>query len=138
MRKTMRTKTKPITRLWNEALSAMQQYYRSLNSPCIGRGKSCMGVSNVRHHHVHSSRSTTLRLEERNLVPLCSACHLSFHNGSFEIKRNYEAAMKENYGANWEAQLWALEQNAYHWTPKELREHLLAEKNKFKSLTDSK
>lgn len=33
----------------------------------------------VAHHHVHKSKSTRLRYEIDNLVPLCNSCHFKLH-----------------------------------------------------------
>lgn len=32
------------------------------------------------HHHVHKSKSTALRYELDNLVPLCNRCHQALHH----------------------------------------------------------
>ena len=37
-------------------------------------------VTQVAHHHVHKSKSSALRYEIDNLIPLCNHCHLVLHN----------------------------------------------------------
>ena len=44
-----------------------------------------------------------------NLIPLCTPCHYSYHIGNFTVKHNYETAMREIYGLDWEEQLIELE-----------------------------
>lgn len=34
----------------------------------------------VAHHHVHKSKSTALRYELDNLIPLCNPCHQALHH----------------------------------------------------------
>lgn len=33
----------------------------------------------VAHHHIHKSKSSVLRYNIDNLIPLCSSCHLKLH-----------------------------------------------------------
>jgi hypothetical protein len=40
----------------------------------------CNQPSEVAHHHVHKSKSTRLRYELDNLIPLCNHCHLRLHH----------------------------------------------------------
>lgn len=48
----------------------------------------CKGQTEVAHHHVHKSKSTRLRYEVDNLVPLCNRCHLALHmNESYHASR---------------------------------------------------
>lgn len=47
-----------------------------LNPRCMLCGMS----SQVAHHHVHKSKSTRLRYELDNLIPLCHSCHLKLHH----------------------------------------------------------
>lgn len=39
----------------------------------------CGGPTQVAHHHVHKSKSTRLRYEIDNLIPLCGSCHVKLH-----------------------------------------------------------
>jgi len=44
----------------------------------------CGGETQVAHHHFHKSKSSNLRYDIKNLVNLCSKCHLKLHwNESF-------------------------------------------------------
>lgn len=40
---------------------------------------NCLGQTQVAHHHVHKSKSLTLRYDFKNLIPLCSKCHQMLH-----------------------------------------------------------
>lgn len=102
----------------------MQEYYRSLDGVCYGGGLSCHGRQEVTHHHFFWGKSTALRFEEKNLVPLCSACHMAFHKGSHRVKTNYEREMQEVWGLDWEDQLLLLEQKHVPMTEAEKRDYL--------------
>jgi hypothetical protein len=39
----------------------------------------CGSDTQVAHHHVHKSKSTRLRYEIDNLIPLCGSCHVKLH-----------------------------------------------------------
>ncbi|MDD5068887.1 MAG: HNH endonuclease signature motif containing protein [Candidatus Pacebacteria bacterium] len=44
----------------------------------------CGRNTEVAHHHVHKSKSTRLRYDLDNLIPLCGSCHFKLHqNESF-------------------------------------------------------
>ena len=40
----------------------------------------CNNSTEVAHHHVHKSKSTRLRYDLRNLIPLCNRCHVVLHH----------------------------------------------------------
>jgi len=51
----------------------------------------CGKDTEVAHHHVHKSKSTRLRYEPDNLIPLCNSCHLALHmNESYHASRIVE------------------------------------------------
>ena len=39
----------------------------------------CGSPTQVAHHHVHKSKSTRLRYDSDNLIPLCHSCHCKLH-----------------------------------------------------------
>ncbi len=39
----------------------------------------CHATTQVAHHHVHKSKSTRLRYDLDNLIPLCNGCHFKLH-----------------------------------------------------------
>ena len=46
--------------------------------------ENCTYYTEVAHHHVHKSKSSALRYNFDNLIPLCNHCHLMLHhNESF-------------------------------------------------------
>lgn len=135
--KTKKPKKKSISTLWNKVSRALQDYYRTLNSPCYGDGLSCHFIAEVRHHHFHWGQSLALRLEEKNLVPLCQPCHMAYHNGNHRVKTNYEREMRSVWGQDWEDQLLKLEQAHVKKTEAEKREYLLKEIENYKRLTES-
>ena len=50
------------------------------------------------HHLIPQSRSTFLRLDERNLIPICSRCHFRFHNGYATVMTGQ---LIKKYGFKW-------------------------------------
>lgn len=40
----------------------------------------CPRETEVAHHHIHKSKSSRLRYELDNLIPLCGHCHVVLHN----------------------------------------------------------
>jgi len=120
--KTQREKDK---KLLKDASKAMQDHFRRVGGPCYGEGLSCLGYTNVRHHHFHWGQSAALRFEESNLVPLCSPCHQAFHKGSHRVKTNYEREMHDTWGKDWEDKLLEIEQNYIKRCVPDQREYLL-------------
>lgn len=48
----------------------------------------CGNETQVAHHFCHKSKSTRLRYELENLIPLCYRCHLALHhNESYHASR---------------------------------------------------
>lgn len=46
----------------------------------LGFSDKCTKDTQVAHHHVHKSKSTLLRYDFDNLIPLCHHCHLMLHH----------------------------------------------------------
>lgn len=130
-----KSKKKGLTPLWTKVSKALQDYYRTLGSPCYGEGLSCHDRAEVRHHHFHWGQSLPLRLEEKNLVPLCQPCHMAYHNGSHRVKINYERKMRDAWGQDWEDQLLKIEQKHVRMTEAEKRDYLLEEIAYYKEKT---
>lgn len=65
-----------------------------------GKEYSCL------HHHVPKSRSSALRYEIRNGVPISAGEHIQWHSGSDpEIEFQYKLFMEQQWGENWEIEL---------------------------------
>jgi len=94
-----------VTKLWNKAGKAMQDYYRTLDGYCFGKSKSCTGRATVMHHHIRWGQSKILRLDAEKLIPLCKECHCSYHKGHDMTGFNYRSAMEGRFGNNWEQRL---------------------------------
>jgi len=92
---------------------------------CEGRSKSCTGRAEVMHHCFSFKRYLELRLEEKNLTPLCGHCHHSAHQGIEETRMNYETAMEVKYGPFWKDGLSLQAREAPHRTRSEERDWLL-------------
>jgi hypothetical protein len=64
-----------VKKVRNQADALLTPIVKTLNPKCL----LCPNPTQVAHHHVHKSKSTRLRHELDNLIPLCNACHLKLH-----------------------------------------------------------
>lgn len=69
-------KVSGLGRLQKKCDALLQEYVRTTNPRC----ESCGAPTQVAHHWIEKSRSSFLRYELENLVPLCNSCHLKIHN----------------------------------------------------------
>lgn len=90
-----------IKTLRNKANRLYQELGRKMYSYCFcGKPYSCL------HHHIPKSRSSALRYEIKNGIPICAGCHLQHHSANDpEISFKYIKYMKRLYGDNWEEDL---------------------------------
>jgi hypothetical protein len=76
---------------------------------CFLQGSEhCNYHSQVAHHHIKKSRSTPLRYELDNLIPLCHACHLMLHNN----ESKWVAILIEKKGLEWALNLNRIDREA--------------------------
>lgn len=76
---------------------------------CFLQGaEHCNYHSQVAHHHIKKSRSTPLRYELDNLIPLCHACHLMLHNN----ESKWVAILIEKKGLEWALNLNRIDREA--------------------------
>ena len=95
-------KKKPkLSTLRNKADRLYQELGRKMYSNCFcGKPYSCL------HHHHTKGRSSALRYEIKNGVPICQGCHTQHHQASdVDIEFRYKLYMKEKWGENWEIEL---------------------------------
>lgn len=57
----------------------------------------CNNPTQVAHHHVHKSKSTRLRYELDNLIPLCHHCHQRLHHN----ESYWASKVVEQRGIEW-------------------------------------
>lgn len=62
--------------LRNKADALLQQKNHSLHRHC----EACGGSNQVGHHWIEKSRSSFLRYNLENIIPLCNSCHSKIHN----------------------------------------------------------
>jgi len=75
------TKLPKATTVRNKADNLLTPIVRAQNPYCLLMGsQNCAKVTQVAHHHVHKSKSSRLRYDLENLIPLCGACHVMLHN----------------------------------------------------------
>ena len=67
------------------------------------------------HHHVPKSRSSFLRYDGKNLVPLCGGDHFKHHNGDPSVSFKYRKTLDEDY-------LMENQHTYKKWTEEELKE----------------
>ena len=78
MKKTpLKRKSKSTTsKLQNVADKLLQEANHILHKKC----EACGGENQVGHHWIEKSRSSFLRYDLRNIIPLCNSCHSKIHN----------------------------------------------------------
>jgi len=67
---------KKIAYYRKKADKLFQQWFISKNSQC----ELCLNVATCGHHFVTKAASSALRYEEKNMIPVCTGCHLGFHS----------------------------------------------------------
>ena len=65
-----------LKRLRNKADALLQQKNHELHKKC----EACGGPNQVGHHWIEKSRSSFLRYNLENIIPLCNSCHSKIHN----------------------------------------------------------
>ena len=74
---------------------------KALHPHCLLQAPNCALGTQVAHHHVHKSKSTRLRYEISNLIPLCHHCHqVLHHNESY-----WASVIVQRKGLDWFAKL---------------------------------
>jgi 5-methylcytosine-specific restriction endonuclease McrA len=67
---------KPTTKsLRNKCDKLLTPIVKKLHPRCL----LCGEPTQVAHHHIHKSKSSALRYDLDNLIPLCHSCHLALH-----------------------------------------------------------
>lgn len=69
-------KAKTSAQLRKIADKELQIANKRLNKAC----EACGGANQVGHHWIEKSRSSFLRYDLRNIIPLCNSCHSKIHN----------------------------------------------------------
>ena len=62
--------------LQKEADKLLQLVNKHLHKKC----EACGSENQVGHHWIEKSRSSFLRYDLRNIIPLCNSCHSKIHN----------------------------------------------------------
>ena len=70
-----KTKLPSIKTMRNKCDALMTPIAKKMSPTCI----FCKNQTQVGHHHIHKSKSTTLRYEPSNIIPLCNGCHFKLH-----------------------------------------------------------
>lgn len=65
-----------ISKLQKTADKLLQEVIRFLYKKC----EACGAQNQVGHHWIEKSRSSFLRYDLRNIIPLCTSCHAKIHN----------------------------------------------------------
>ena len=70
-----------LSTLRNKADRKMQETGRKVYNKCM----VCSGAYSCLHHFFPKSRSSALRYDWENLIPICQGCHFAHHNGDPRI-----------------------------------------------------
>lgn len=100
-KKKPRKKKTKIQVLRGKADRLYQELGRKMYSNCFcGKPYSCL------HHHHTKGRSSALRYEIKNGVPICQGCHAQHHQASdVDIEFRYKIYMSDKWGEDWEIEL---------------------------------
>ena len=75
-----RTKLPTIKSVRNKCDKLLTPIIKAQHPECfLKSSSSCNFYTQVAHHHIKKSRSSALRYDLENLVPLCNSCHLMLH-----------------------------------------------------------
>lgn len=75
-----RTKLPTVKSMRNKCDKLLTPIIKAQHPECFLKGsKNCNFHSQVAHHHIKKSRSSALRYDLENLIPLCNSCHLMLH-----------------------------------------------------------
>ena len=101
LEKKKKKKKSKVQLLQKKADILYQELGRKMYSYCFcGKPISCL------HHHHTKGRSSALRYEIKNGVPICQGCHTQHHQASdVDIEFNYKIFMEDRWGEDWEIEL---------------------------------
>lgn len=75
-----RTKLPTVKSMRNKCDKLLSPIIKTQYPECFLKGaKSCNFYSQVGHHHIKKSRSSALRYDLENIIPLCNSCHMMLH-----------------------------------------------------------
>jgi len=75
-----RTKLPTVKSMRNKCDKLLTPIIKAQHPECFLKGsKNCNFHSQVAHHHIKKSRSSALRYDLENLIPLCNSCHMMLH-----------------------------------------------------------
>lgn len=76
-----RAKVPKVTTLRNKADKMLTPIIKAMYPECLlKQSQNCAFETQVAHHHIKKSQSTSVRYDLDNLIPLCHACHLMLHS----------------------------------------------------------
>ena len=76
----VRSKLPTVKTMRNKCDKLLSPIIKLQHPECFLKGaQSCAFHSQVAHHHIKKSRSSALRYDLENLIPLCNACHMMLH-----------------------------------------------------------
>ena len=101
-------KRSPLKTTSKDQKSKLQKQCDKLLTPIIKQlypiCEGCGGNTEVAHHWIEKSRSSNLRYNIDNLIPLCTSCHAKIHNrfgnsimGSIDIADTVRAKRGEEW-----------------------------------------
>lgn len=75
-----KNKLPTVKSMRNKADKLLTPIIKAQHPECfLKSSSSCNFYTQVAHHHIKKSRSSALRYDLENLVPLCNSCHLMLH-----------------------------------------------------------
>jgi len=88
-----RKKLPKIKTVRNKCDNMLTPLMKKMHDGCL----LCGGLVQVGHHHIHKSKSTRLRYELDNIIPLCGGCHMKLHQN----ESLWGSKVTETMGFDW-------------------------------------
>lgn len=75
-----RTKLPTVKSMRNKCDKLLTPIIKAQHPECfLKSATTCNFYTQVAHHHIKKSRSSALRYDLENLIPLCNSCHMMLH-----------------------------------------------------------
>lgn len=112
-----RTKLPTTKKMRNKCDKLLTPIIKKQYPECFLKGaKECTYFTDVAHHHIKKSKSSPLRYNLDNLIPLCTRCHCALHAN----ESKWVTVLIEKKGLEWSQNLLEIDRTAdiktdVHW-----------------------
>gem|GEM_PF-1225468 len=97
-KKKVRSKLPTVKSMRNKCDKLLTPIVKAMHPNCmLQKAQLCEGMTQCAHHHILKSKSTALRYELENLIPLCNRCHMLLHSH----ESYYSSILVQRKGLEW-------------------------------------